>query len=255
MLENKFRRNLNLAVAPKRHLALGRSRQRLAKFTTSFALLVLLAVACGTPTLPCGTFTFTGTPHANHGITNQVNFNFNPATCGAACNCNQIVYIQMMRAINHDDGSFMQPFAEQANRMVTGDPDATQNGWAVDRLFGKVWGYYGRNDDGTFASSLTPGSNTTTAILRDQPGGWPVNTWFDAVSIPVCIDSGASCNNRLLGYEYWLFIVNPDGTTGDPFNEIGVTWMQTAFNKAVVEWNNDAPGLGKHSFPGMSPLP
>jgi hypothetical protein len=149
----------------------------------------------------------------------------------------------------------MQPFAEQANRMVTGDPDATQNGWAVDRLFGMAWGYYGRNDNGTFNTNITVGSNTATAILRDRPSGWPTNTWFDAVSIPVCIDSGASCNNRLLGYYYWLFIVNPDGTTGDPFDEIGVTWMQTAFNKAVVEWNNDAPGLGKHSFPAMSPLP
>ncbi|HVS81978.1 MAG TPA: hypothetical protein VHE60_09610 [Pyrinomonadaceae bacterium] len=240
---------------PPRLLPKRRNRNRLLKLIPGFVLVALLAVACGTPTLPCGTFTFTGTPHNQQGITNQVDFNFNPATCGATCTCNTICYVQIVRIINRDDGSYLQPFAEQANRMVTGDADATQNGWAVDRLFGRVWGYYGRNNDATFNGNLTTGSNTATATLRDRPSGWPNNSWFDAVSVPVCIDSGASCNNRLLGYEYWLFIVDTSGNTGAPFNEIGVTWMQSAFNKAVVEWNNDAPGLGKNSFPGMSPLP
>jgi len=220
---------------------------------SAIALLALFVTACGTPTSPCGTFTYTGAPHANRGINTQVDFNFNPATCGATCTCNTIAYVQIVRVIDNNTGNFLAPGPEQQNRIVTTGPDATQNGWAVDRIDGRTWGYYGRNNDGTFAL-VTPGSNTSTATLVDGPNGWPDNTWFDAVSVPVCIDAAATCNNRLLGYEYWLFVV-ANGAAGAPFNEVGVTWMQSAFDRAVTEWNNDAPGLGKTSLPAMSALP
>jgi hypothetical protein len=182
-----------------------------------------------------------------------VDFNFNPATCGATCSTDTIAYVQIVRVIDRNTGAFLAPGPEQQARIVTSDPDATQNGWAVDRIDGRTWGYYGRNNNGSFAL-VTPGSNSSTATLVDGPSGWPDNTWFDAVSVPVCIDPAATCNNRLLGYEYWLFTVS-SGVAGAPFSEVGVTWMQTAFDKAVAEWNNDAPGLGKTSLPAMSPLP
>lgn len=219
------------------------------------ALLAALA-ACGPATVPCGAFTFTGSSIPNGGINCQVSFAFNPATCSAAaCQCNQIAYVQMVRIVDLDTGDHLQPFAEQANRMVTGNPTPAFNGWAVDRLQGRVWGYYGRNNDGTFASTLTPGSNTTAAVLRDTPSGWSVNNWFDAVSTPVCIDAKSGCVNRLDGFEYWLFIVKQDGSGSDPFSEIGRQWHRDAFDLAVAEWNADAPGLGKNTFPAMTPLP
>jgi hypothetical protein len=222
---------------------------------TCVALLGALA-GCGPATAPCGAFTFTGSSIASGGINCQVSFAFNPATCGAAaCQCAQIAYIQIVRIIDRDTGNYLQPFAEQANRMVTGNATVAYNGWAVDRLQGRVWGYYGRNNDGTFASTLTPGSNTAAAVLRDQPSGWAVNNWFDAVSVPVCIDAKSGCVNRLEGYEYWLFIVQQDGSGSDPFSEIGRQWHRDAFNLSVAEWNTDAPGLGKNTFPAMSPLP
>ena len=224
------------------------------KLLAASLLLVVLAVACGTPTLPCGTFAFSGTPSGSH-VDLTVTFNFNAATCGAAaCNCNTICYIQIVRIIDRETGDFLAPSTQQFDRIVTGGTP-TQNGWAVDRVDHRNWGYYGRFDDGTFAPYLTTGSNTTPAVLGDSPGGWPANSWFDAVSVPVCIDSNASCNNRLEGYYYWLFITDPSGNAGAPFDEIGVTWMQDSFNLAVAEWNTDAPGLGKHTFPAMSPLP
>lgn len=34
---------------------------------------------CGPSTLPCGTFTFTGAPHASRGIDMTLNFDFDPA--------------------------------------------------------------------------------------------------------------------------------------------------------------------------------
>ena len=229
-------------------------RHSLQKILAGLVLLAVLAIACGTPTLPCGTFAFTGTPNGTH-LDLSVTFNFNPATCGAAaCNCNTIAYIQIVRIIDPSTGNFLAPSTEQFNRIVTGGTP-TQNGWAVDRVDHRNWGYYGRFDDGTFASYLTTGSNSTPAILGDSPANWPAGSWFDAVSVPVCINAAASCNNRLLGYYYWLFVTDSSGNAGAPFDEVGVTWMQDSFNLSVTEWNNDAPGLGKHTFPAMSPLP
>ena len=218
------------------------------------AVLTALMPACGNATQPCGTFSFTGSPTTNRGVDVVVNFNFNPATCGASCTCNKVAYIQIVRIIDQTTGNFLAPNSDQQNRIVTGQADATQYGWAVDRLSARNWGYYGRNNDGTFAGTLTTGSNSSTATLRDTPSGWPDNAWFDAVSVPVCIDSGAGCNNSLDGYYYWLFVVGTGGTTQAPFNEVGVDWMQDALDKAVVEWNNDATGLGKQSFPAMTRL-
>src|ERR1044072_20329 len=112
--------------------------------------------------------------------------------------------------------------------------------------------------DSTMAPSIRisqPEVTLPRRVLGDSPGGWPANSWFDAVSVPVCIDAAASCNNRLEGYYYWLFVTDSSGHAGAPFDEIGVTWMQDSFNRAVAEWNTDAPGLGKHTFPAMSPLP
>jgi hypothetical protein len=219
------------------------------------AIVVLLA-SCGTPTTPCGAFTFSGAPHANRGITMTLDFNFNPATCGAAaCTCNTIAYVQIVRIVRFDTGEFLSPNSDQTNRIVTGRAQATMNGWAVDRLSSRVWGYYGRNNDGTFASTLTTGSNTTTATLRDTPSGWPNGSWFDAVSVPVCIDTAATCQNRLTGFYYWLFLVDNAGTAGNPFHEIGVDWNRDSFDEAVIEWNADAASLGKNAFPAFSRMP
>jgi hypothetical protein len=179
--------------------------------------------------------------------------NFNPAACSApACTCNTIAYVQIVRIIDQNTGDFLSPNSEQTNRIVTGRATQALNGWAVDRLSGRVWGYYGRNNDGTFASTLTPGSNTTAATLRDTPSGWPDQSWFDAVSVPVCIDAGATCVNQLTGYYYWLFVVGVGGDVGDPFHQTAVEWHRDAISESVIEWNNDAPGLGKNTFPAFT---
>lgn len=220
---------------------------------TVIAVIVMLN-GCGDPTAPCGTITFTGSPHSSRGINCQVDFSFNPGACNSNCNCNTICYVQIVRIIDRTTGAFLAPNTDQQNRIVTGRAGAWLNGWSIDRLSGRNWGYYGRNNDGTFASTIITGSNTTTATLFDAPSGWPNNSWFDAVSVPVCIQNGSACVNKLLAYEYWLFIVNNAGVAGAPFSEIGRTWMRDSFNESVTEWNNDAPGLGKNSFPVMSPL-
>lgn len=216
---------------------------------------VLLAAGCGNPTQPCGVFTFSGSPNGDRGVNITDSFAFNPALCGASCNSNQIVYIQIVRVIDRDTGEFLAPGPQQQARIVTGQSDAVYNGWSVDRLEDHIWGYYGRNNDGTFDSALTPGSSSSPAVLFDSPAGWPDSTWFDAVDVPVCIDPDSSCVNRLLGDYYWLYIVNTGGSTETPFSEVGVDWMQTAVNLSTAKWNATAPGLGKNVYPPLSQLP
>lgn len=227
--------------------------QNFSIFKLFIAGVCLIFIAnCGTPTVPCGTFTFTGTP-VYHGLNVSVHFNFNPASCGGACTCDEVVYIQIARAYDMDTGNFLAPTTEYRNRMVLGRTPECLNGWMLDRLDGRVWGYYGRNNDGSFFGSLTPGDNTTDAILLDTPSGWPGNTWLDFVTVPVCIDDEATCLNNLLGYYYWWFFIPTTGTVSF-VDLIAVEWHRDAVDESVLEWNNDAPGLGKNVFPAMSPM-
>jgi hypothetical protein len=152
-----------------------------------------------------------------------------------------------------DTGNFLSPSTEYGNRMVLGRTPECLNGWMLDRLDGRVWGYYGRNNDGTFAGSLTPGDNTSDAILLDTPSGWPSNSWLDFVTVPVCIDAGAPCVNDLLGYYYWWFFIPSEGDVAF-IDKIAVDWHMDVVDECVTEWNNDAPGLGKNVFPAMSPM-
>lgn len=220
------------------------------------SLAAVAMTSCGPTTVPCGDFTFAGAAHPNRGIDMTLNFDFDPAMCSAAaCTCNTIAYVQIVRILDLDTGGFLSPNSEQTNRIVTGRPESFLNGWAVDRLATRVWGYYGRNNNGTFASTLTTGSNATDAILRDTPSGWPNRSWFDAVTVPVCIDPSASCENGLAGFYYWLFTVSPSGDASEPFDKTAVEWHRDAVDESVIEWDNDAPGLGKNSFPSFSRMP
>lgn len=230
-----------------------RTRQLLIGITFALSSLLLMFISgCGPKTVPCGTFSFTGAPHTSRGINMALDFDFNPATCDSTCDCNTVVYIQIVRIIDVNTGNFLSPNSEQTNRIVRNNTSTALNGWAVDRLAGRVWGYYGRNNDGTFAGTLIPGSNSTNATLRDMPSGWPDRSLFDAVSVPICIHTDATCVNQLLGYYYWLFAVGKNGVVSNPLNIIAVEWHRDAVDQAVIEWNNDAPGLKKNSFPAFT---
>jgi hypothetical protein len=243
-------RKLRRATPPKRVFI------RMLMGLVLLSIITLFLLACGVETNPCGTFSFSGSAHSNRGIDMTLNFDFDPNECAAApCTTNTVAYVQIVRIIDLDTGGYLSPNQQQTDRIVTGRSQATLNGWAVDRLAGRVWGYYGRNNDGTFASTLTPGSDTTDAILRDRPSGWPNRSWFDAVSVPVSIDASSPCINQLAGYYYWWFVVGTDGVASDPFDWIGVEWMRDSFDEAVIEWNNDAAGLLKNAFPAFTRMP
>ncbi len=223
----------------------------------STVVLLLSVGACTnfcTPLGRCGLFDFTGskvdTSNTN-GIDMQVSFDFNPENCGSECTCNPVAYVQIVRTVDMESGIYIYPSSEKEDR-------ATAAGWYIDRLEGRKWGYYGRNDDGSFASSLDPGSETEPAILFDSPRRrqaepW-LAIWWQAVSVPACIQDTSGCSNRLLGYYFWSWLVDDAGTVSDPVHANAWEPMQADFDAAVGEWNAQAPGLGKNTFPAFTQL-
>ena len=181
----------------------------------------------------------------------NVRFDFDPAECCSDCNCDTVCYVQIVRVFDLEDGIYLYASSEKADR-------ATDDGWYIDRIAGRIWGYYGRNNDGSFAAYLQPGSNTVDAILNDSPRRGETDEWmpiwWQAVSVPVCIDEGSDCVNNALGYYFWSWIVETNGAVPDPIH--GIAWkpLEEHFNDAVDKWNIQAPGLGKNNFPTFTQL-
>jgi len=223
---------------------------KLLRWLVVFAGIVLLTTC--TKINPCGSFTFTGTPAtgASNGIDMDLRFAFDPAACGSNCNTTTICYIQMVRTYDYDEGTYSYISEEHEARAIA-------YGWYIDRLSGKEWGYYGRNDDGSFAGNLSPGNNSQDAILYDGPrrSSSMQTIWWQAVSATVSIDGGAnSCNNNFLGYYYWSWIVGNAGTTVDIVKAVAWENLQNTMDDAVAAWNVQAPSLGHNSFPSFNKL-
>jgi hypothetical protein len=220
-------------------------------------LLVVAAVlfpACD-PIEPCGTFDFEGTVDDGAGensLPMSLAFDFDPAACGPADTCTLVAYVQIVRTVDMEDFTYLYPSSEKEDR-------ATGNGWYIDRVAGKIWGYYGRNDNGSFASNLSPGSDTTDATLFDTPSRPEVEPWLDmfwqAVSVPVCLDGGSSYSDNLLGYYFWSWLVDSAGTATGPLAFTGQEFHHDEVDAAVGEWNAQAPGLGKNQFPAFNRAP
>jgi len=222
------------------------------KIIIMFMLLGLLAVLGCCPIPPCGDFTFTGTKvdtSTSNGVNMNVSFDFNPHECGSKCTCDPVCYVQIVRTVDLEDGTYHYPSSEKSDR-------ATDDGWYLDRLAGRIWGYYGRNDDGSFASHLDTGSEVDPAILYDSPRRpeaepW-LGIWWQAVSVPVCIDEDSDCENHLLGYYFWSWSVNDDGEVTGIIDTLAWEPLDTAFDEGVDEWNAQAPSLGKNTFPAFT---
>ena len=217
-------------------------------------LFSLLLSSCE-PIQPCGSFTFTGHTFGGpkNGMDVNLSFTFNPATCGKpACNTPTICYIQMVRTYDFEEGTFSYISEEHQARAI-------EYGWYVDRLSGKKWGYYGRNDDGSFAGNLSAGNNGTAAVLFDAPARPSTVTgiWWQAVSAPVAIDGGASsCNNNFLGYYYWSWYVDQDGSISDDniIQQVAGKNLHLTMDAAVAAWNTQAPSLSHNNFPAFNKL-
>lgn len=216
----------------------------------SILLVGLLLNSC-TQIVPCGTFVFAGDTF-NTGLDMSLQFSFNPADCGKpACNTPKICFIQMVRTYDLEEQTYSYISEEHQARSI-------EYGWYVDRLTGKKWGYYGRNDNGSFAGNLTPGNNATPSVLFDRPQRPGASgIWWQAVSASVSIDAGASsCHNNYLGYYYWSWYANSDGSISNANIIKGVAWenLHTTMDAAVAAWNTQAPSISHNLFPAFNKL-
>ena len=198
-------------------------------------------------TQECGTWTFSGTPTGTSFPLTDT-FTFNPASCGKSCNCSQDPIIQMTWVYNED---------QHMNLYASDQPQGTRsdaNGWAIDRVNGAAHAYYSLQNDGTFNAGWgLPGSNGTPSTLNDTPSGWPANTFFYAVDVPVCYTS-ATCKNKILGYYFWSYILD-NTDTGQKFIT-APAWkdLDTEFQNVVAAWNAWAPTSGSEND-GTATLP
>ena len=219
------------------------------------ALGVVLVLLAGCAIVePCGTFEFNGTAvdtSSENGVNMSVSYDFAPGDCESTCTCDPVVYVQIVRTVDWQTFAYLYPSTEKQNR-------ATNEGWYIDRIANRVWGYYGRNDDGSFASYLTPGSDVNLATLQDSPRRpesepW-LGIWWQAVSVPVCIEEGSACENNLLGYYFWSWFVEDTGVVAGVWDWIAGPTLADAVDDAVAEWNPQALALGKNAFPAFTRL-
>lgn len=219
---------------------------RVGLLAKAVCLTCLLFIGCQA-TQECGAWTFSGTPSGTSFPLTDT-FTFNPASCGKTCNCSQDPIIQMTWVYNED---------EHTNLYASDQPQGTRstaNGWAIDQLNGWAYAYYSLQNNGTFASGYgLPGANGTASTLKDTPGGWPANTFFYAVDVPVCYTSD-TCQNRILGYYFWSYILDSTDT-GQKFIT-APAWkdLDAEFLNAVAAWNAWAPTSGSEND-GTATLP
>jgi len=118
------------------------------------------------------------------------------------------------------------------------------NGWTIDQLDGWAYAYYSLQNDGTFSATYgLPGSNGTASALDDTPSGWPANTYFYAVDVPVCYSS-KTCQNRILGYYFWSYILDSNDVGQKFITAPAWKELDTEFQDAVAAWNAWAPTSG-----------
>lgn len=217
------------------------------------AALVTCSISC---TKPCGEFDLNDRgildTASQNGWEMDVDFDFTPADCGEECSCTLTCFVQIVRSVDLEDGTYLYPSSEKEDR-------ATATGFYLDRLAGKIWGYYGRNDDGSFAGSVTTGSDTSTANLYDFPKRGDSEPWLDfiwmAITVPVCIDNpDSTCNNHLLGYYEWAWSADAAGTVPWTIHFVSPKGWKDDFDDAIDQWNLQAPGLGKNTFPAFTRL-
>lgn len=219
---------------------------KLRALASAVCLACFLFAGCQ-PTLECGTWTFSGTPTGNSFPLTDT-FTFNPANCGARCDCSQDPIVQMTYVYSETDNM---------NLYASDQPQGTRsdaNGWAIDQVNGWAYAYYSLQNNGTFAAVYgLPGSNGNPSTLNDAPSGWPANTYFYAVDVPVCYSS-ETCKNKILGYYFWSYILD-DTDTGQKFIT-APAWkdLDTEFQNVVAAWNAWAPTSGSEND-GTATLP
>jgi hypothetical protein len=195
-------------------------------------------------------------------------FQFQPADCGKNCLCDKIAYIQIARVVLHD-GTYWDD-GNHTDLVVTGIKNGGEdslelNGWFIDTWLDAKYGYYARYSNGKFDNELVGlGQNRKTpelpAWLFDRPKDLKKDSLVEFIDAPVCIDTAASCSDKLLGYSHWWFTIgndgNPPSIEGPDFeldpkgNRLKV--LKQAVDLAIKSWNQNASSKGPHEVERFS---
>jgi hypothetical protein len=168
----------------------------------------------------------------NASYASEVNIKFAPEASNV--DASEIAFVQNVRTLD----SANKPDEDRdnfKNRM-------TDEGFTIDRVDDRKFGYYGYNNDGTSAGNTSPGSSPNPlkpATLYDKPSWNHPNTKWDfeaAVTAKAGADAGT-----IYGALSWGFDVDKDNkvTSHAPKH---LDKQSGSFDKAVTKWNEQAKG-------------
>lgn len=150
------------------------------------------------------------------------------------CDCDQIAFIQAVQRLEPNGDVYSKSH---------GTPRATETGWRIDRLQGKEYGWYGLNDNGTFAVTVTPGrtSTSTAAVMRDTPSSNRLGQTWSFETCAVCYQGTDA--NKIYGCKTWGFKVDDEGSlTSSQSTES--TSPSVNWTASVSQWNQQANTQG-----------
>ena len=147
---------------------------------------------------------------------------------------NKIGFVQMMKCLKGDGTPLL--FDNEVPRAT--DAASGDAGWAVDRLKGKKWGYYGMEDSGAGGGNLTLGSrtdkdNSVDAKMHDKITlGRQAGKTAGCTAMTFAIDIE---HGKYLGGFGWGYSVDATGkVTGNELKEVEMGEVQEA---AIKAWN------------------
>jgi hypothetical protein len=150
---------------------------------------------------------------------------------------NKIGFVQMMKCLKGDGTPLL--FPNESPRATT--VDSGDAGWAVDRLAGRKWGYYGMDDPGTAGGNLTLGSRTDATTFTDawmhdkiqlgRDAGKPAGC--TAMTFAIDIEHG-----KYLDGFAWGYSVSADGKVTK--NPLGSAYIGDLQRAAIQGWNTQA---------------
>jgi hypothetical protein len=209
-----------------------------------------------TSTAPCGSFRCSEGKalSVGTGVESRLQYYFDPNACKVRCSCDTIAYMQIARVTNHD-GTTKVEDGEITLRQVDGQAEPELNGWFIDAWVGEMWGYYGRYKTGNFDPWMIGlGSDSIPATLWDRSSGVGEEVLVEFVVVPVCLDSQATCKDKMLGASRWWYFVGKAHSRAPidgPYFGTAESKQKEAIDLAWVKWNElrTKHGITVNEFP------
>jgi hypothetical protein len=167
---------------------------------------------------------------------------------------NKIAFVQMMKCLKGDGTPLL--FANESPRAT--DDASGDAGWAVDRLAGNKWGYYGMDDAGTAGGNLKLGSRTDKTTFVDAWMHDKIQLTRDAGKSGGCTAMTFAIDvehGTYLGGFGWGYSVDASGKVTK--NKLEAVVMGDVQRAAIKGWNTQAKldDATKRNAPAQELLP